>query len=729
VTDAAAIAPLLQQAFARHGAGDFAGARQVYERVLTIAPGQFDALHGLGIVCIQQRDHAGAEALLRRAVAANPRSAEAHSNHYAALAGLGRHDEALAACDRALAIHPRYPEALCNRGLALAALARYDEAIASYDAALDARPAFAAAAYHRGLALAALARHEEALASYDRALTHSRPSAAALYNRGVALAALGRARAALAEYDRALALAPDLVEAHNNRGGILTAQKQYDAAVASYDRALALAPDFAQARYNRGIARASLGRHADAAADFAQVVAQDPGLAFVDGMLLHARMQQADWRDFDAASARVVAAARAGAPSADPLTMLALSDAAADQLACARTWVTAQCPAVAAWPNDRRYAHERIRIAYLSADFREHAVAYLMADLLERHDRARFEVSALSFGPATGDRMRMRLEGAFDRFVDVREESDAEIARRMREMEIDIAIDLAGHTADARPGIFARRGAPVQVAYLGFPGTLGAPYYDYIVADRTVIPATRFGDYAEAVVWLPDTFQANGARPLGERMSRRDAGLPDEAFVLCAFNSTYKITPTLFALWMRLLARIPDGVLWLVGSDEALIENLHRAARMRGIDDARLVFAPRLPYARHLARYALADLFVDTLPFNAGTTASDALAAGCPVLTCSGDAFASRMAASLLAACGLPELVTQSLAEYEALALALAVDRPRLGALRNRLPHARDRAPLFDTDRFRRHLEAAYVEMHARAMRGEAPAHFAVEPL
>jgi predicted O-linked N-acetylglucosamine transferase (SPINDLY family) len=351
-----------------------------------------------------------------------------------------------------------------------------------------------------------------------------------------------------------------------------------------------------------------------------------------------------------------------------------------------------------------------------------------MAEIFERHDRSRFEVTAFSFGPEKQDAMRARVSKAFERFVDVRGLQDAGVAALARKLSVDIAVDLKGHTEDARPGIFAQRAAPVQVAYLGYPGTMGAGYMDYIIADATVIPEAHKEHYTEKVVWLPDSYQANDStRPISSRTySRGLEGLPETGFVFCCFNANYKFLPGTFDAWMRILKHVQGSVLWLIEDNAEAVANLRKEAVRRGVDAGRLVFAGRLPQAEHLARQRLADLFLDTLPCNAHTTTSDALWAGLPVLTRSGETFAGRVAASLLKAVGLPELVVATQEAYEALAIALASDPARLAAIRRKLSAARLTSPLFDAARFAHNIEAAYVAMHERHLAGALPDHFAV---
>jgi predicted O-linked N-acetylglucosamine transferase (SPINDLY family) len=398
---------------------------------------------------------------------------------------------------------------------------------------------------------------------------------------------------------------------------------------------------------------------------------------------------------------------------------------------CARTFCRDRHPPSpqAIWRGER-YDHSKIRIGYLSADFRHHPMAYLMVGLFERHDRSRFETTAFSFGPDPRDEFRRRLENSFDGFLDVRTKTDRELAVLLREREIDIAVDLMGYTNNGRPGILALRAAPIQVNYVGFAGTLGAEHIDYIIADRVVIPDKFRKFFTEQVVYLPDTYWPTDCeRAVAETPTRMAAGLPETGFVFCCFNQSHKIAPPIFDIWMRLLRQVGGSVLWLVEDDADAACNLRHEAERRGVAESRLIFAPRVKIEAYLARMPLADLLLDTLPFNAHTTASDALWTGLPLVTCVGSAFAGRVAASILRAAGLPELITDNLADYEALALRLAGDPQRLAQIRAKLQRNRQRYPLFDTDRFRRHIESAYQTMWERHQRGDSPGGFAVAPL
>jgi protein O-GlcNAc transferase len=548
--------------------------------------------------------------------------------------------------------------------------------------------------------------------------------------RGNVLVALGDFEEALASFAEAVKAKPDFCEVHYNRGKLLKELGRTEEALASYEQALAIQPRFADALANRGNLLMVLGRYAEAIDAFAKLCQLEPDFEYALGNLIHAKQQICSWQGLEPMLVQLALGLAAGKPVASPWMLVAATADPSLQRRCAEGVVARKFPATAN-PLSRgtRYAHERIRIAYVSADFYDHATMHLMAGLFERHDRSRFEIVAFSFGPNVVDPMRRRLEPAFDRFIVAAQKTDDEIASDIRALEIDIAVDLKGFTRDSRTGIFARRPAPVQVNYLGHPGTMGAPYIDYIIADRCVIPEQHKAFYSEKIVYLPDSYQANdNTRRIAETVpSRSEAGLPADGFVFCSFNRSYKITPELFSLWMRLLERTPGSVLWLFETNEAASANLRSEAARCGIEPERLVFAQRLPPEHHLARHRLADLFLDTIPCNAHTTASDALWAGLPVLSCVGTTFAGRVSMSLLHAVGLGELVTRSLEEYEALALALTHDRDRLAQLKAKLAANNRSAPLFDTEGITHHLEAAYTKMWDIQQRGEPPASFSIE--
>ena len=440
-------------------------------------------------------------------------------------------------------------------------------------------------------------------------------------------------------------------------------------------------------------------------------------------------MHICDWINFDIECAHLTSSVRNKKANTEPFAFLGISSSPDDQLQCAKLWVAEKYPPFQKpiWRGEH-YRHDRIRVAYVSADFHQHATSYLMAGMFECHDKSRFEITAISIGPEDSSEMRRRLRRSFEHFIDAKALSDAEIASRISEAEIDILIDLKGFTQDARTNVFAQRPAPIQVNYLGYPGTMGASYIDYIIADQTVIPDECRKFYSEKVAVLPNTYQVNDRKRVisDKAFTRSDVGLPSQGFVFCCFNSKYKITPRIFDRWMRILKQVEGSVLWLLEDNTSAASNLKKEAVARGVSSERLVFAKRMPLPEHLARHKLADLFLDTLPYNAHTTASDALWAGLPVLTCIGETFAGRVAASLLNAIHLPELITTTPEAYEQTAVDLATHPEKLAAIRHKLAENRLTTPLFDTKRFTKHIEVAYTMMYERHQAGLAPDHIIV---
>ena len=572
--------------------------------------------------------------------------------------------------------------------------------------------------------------HADAVRQFDVAVKLNAKNAAVHNSRGVALGKLKRVSEALASFDRAIALQPNNAEAHSNRANALRELDRLEEALTSSNRAIAVKPDYAEALNNRANVLLRLRRYQEAAGDLERVLRINPHFPYAKGMLLHTKMRLCDWRAFDSEIAAVKADLAAGKAVSTPFALLSESGAARDQLLCAQAWVWDKSPP-ASTPiyKGEKYRHDRLRVAYISADFGEHPTSYLLAGLIEEHDRSRFKIIGVSLGTGAASPMRLGITAAFDNFTDTGRKDDREIAGLLRHLEVDIAVDLMGFTHESRPGIFALRPAPLHVNYLGFPATMGADYMDYLIADRFVIPAEHEAHFSEKIAYLPDCFQANDSkRRMGEQpRTRTDAGLPEEGLVFCAFSNSYKITPAMFDVWMRLLRRVDGSILWLLGGSTAVEANLRREAAGRGIAPDRLIFATRLGYADYLRRYQLADLFLDTSPFNAGATASDALWAGLPLITCAGEAFAGRMAGSLLHAIDLPQLVTASLEDYERMALELAQDRAAIEALKVKLAQGRATCALFDSARFARHVESAYQTMWQRHAAGQPAASFSVQ--
>jgi predicted O-linked N-acetylglucosamine transferase (SPINDLY family) len=764
---ASQLAQILQHGMTAHRQGRLAEAERAYQAVLEVRRDDFDSLHLLGVLRWQQRRHDEASRLIKQALRVRPDSAEACANLGIVLQSLAQPDEAIAAYDRALAINPRYAKALCHRGDALRGLGRNAEAIASYDKAIAAAPDYVEAHVNRGVVLRELHRPAEALASFERALALRPTNLEVVYNRGNSLQSLGRFDEALRDYDAVLAGNPHAAEAHNNRGCVLEKLGRFEQALASFEAALALRPDNAETLHNRGNALLALSRHTDALASydralalapqrvdtlhnrgqtlvllrrygeaitaFEAVLAVDAANPSASAGLANCRLLTCDWQGVADIAEHARAAARGGDWSRlDPFAALCLFDEPADHLEYARAYLRRQLPvALQAFPARPSRRRERIRIAYLSSDFRNHPVARAIVRLFELHDRSRFETVGVSFGPDDASAMRTRIAAAFDRFLDVRGKTDWEIAKLLHDLEIDIAIDLNGNTQGARPAILAHRPTPIQVVYLGYPGTSGADFIDYILADETVLPPSSEPFYAERIVRLPSCYHpCDETTAVSDRaFTRSELGLPETAPVFCCFNRPDKITAPIFDIWMRLLAGIGGSVLWLSQMNDTAQENLRREAAARGADPSRLMFAPQIAgLGDHLARHRQADLFLDTLPYNAHSTAIDALRAGLPVVTCFGNALAGRVGGSLLKAVGLPELMATDLDGYEVLARKLVADRPQLESIRHRLLENRQKSPLFDLARTCRHIEAAYTTMWEMHQRGDSPRSFRVEP-
>lgn len=753
----------LQQAVSFHQQGRLEQAEQLYKAILHIQPEQADALHLLGFIAYQRGQAQIAVDLISHAIKINPNNAASYSNRGLALQALNRFDEALISYDHALHIKPDYAEALSNRGIVLKNLQRYDDALASYDRALSIKPDYVDALSNRGNVLKDLKRYDEALASYDRALSIKPDYVEALSNRGNMLKDIKRYDDALASYDRVLSIKPDYVEVLSNRGNVLKDLRRYDEALASYDRALNINPDyvdvlcnrgnvlhklqrydeafasythalhskpnFTEVFFNRGTMLSDLKCYTEALADYDRVLNSKPDFEFLFGYWLYIKMKLCDWREFNTNLEKLTQSVDCGERVSPPFSVLAVFSSAALQKKVACAYVQAKYPSNTLLPPITKYTHSKIRIGYFSADFHNHATAYLMAELFALHDRSRFEVIAFSFdSPRYKDDMRLRLESVFDQFIDVSQQSDEQAVTLARQLEIDIAVDLNGFTDGCRTSLFAMRVAPVQVNYLAYPCTMGADYMDYLLADWVLIPTEYQVYYSEKIAYLPNSYQVNDSHRLStdKDFTRAECGLPEHGFVFCCFNNNYKITPIIFDSWMRVLHHVEGSVLWLLEDNATATKNLRQEATVRGIDATRLVFAQRLALPEHLARHRLADLFLDTLPCNAHTTASDALWAGLPVLTCIGETFASRVAASLLKAIGLPELITTTLKDYEALAVQLAHHPEQLTAIKHTLADNRLNYPLFNTQLFTQHIESAYQIMFNRSQVGLAPAHIYV---
>jgi predicted O-linked N-acetylglucosamine transferase (SPINDLY family) len=627
----------------------------------------------------------------------DPARAEAFYKRAGALNALGLLELSLADYDHAIALNPRYGHAFCNRGWVLERMGRKEDAVRSYDAALSIDPG----------------------------------DSLALYNRGTVLRQLGSAREALASFDEAILVKPDYAEAYVNRGNILQEMWRHEDAVISFNKAIELKPIFAEAFQGRGTSLQQLKQLQPAIDSFSQALALNPHQKFVAGMRRYLQMHICDWNNLDADLEQLTLDTRRGISVCPPFAMLSLFDSPSLQRIAAEVWIRSECSATKALGAFAgRSRGRKMRVGYFSPDFRDHPVAQLIAELFEQHDRTRFELTAFSLGPSAHDDMHARLQRSFDRFIDVQDKSDVEVASLARQLEIDVAVDLCGLTEHSRTNIFALRAAPIQINYLGYPGTMGAGFIDYLIADRIVVPESQLPHFAEKVIFLPNFYLPSDSirPPKVNPFSRRELGLPDRGFVFCCFNHVGKLMPSTFDSWMRILKQVDGSMLWLANTNSVAADQLRHEASQRGIQAGRLVFASRIDsLAEHRARLGHADLFLDTSPYNAHVTALDALWAGLPLLTLIGEAFAGRVAASLLTVIGLPELIATSRRQYEEIAVYFGNNADRMAEIRAKLLRSRANTQAFDIPRFAAYLEAAYSNVFDRYSKGLPPDHIHME--
>ena len=713
----------------------FNNALAVYQAALKVRPNHAETWIGCAHVLMNLKRFDEALEASSKAVRLDPRNASALRSRGSILYTMRRPADALKSFDEALRLNTALPETFTDRGTVLNELRRFDEAGVAFDKALAIKPAFAEAWLGRGNTFFGLLRYDDAIAAYERAIALRHDLAEAWFGIASALTRLRRIDDALKAYDDVIRIRPGLAEAWIGKGALYTDLRQADGALDCFDRALALDSGSPEAWFAKGSFFIEASEFEQAAAAFERSFAGRADQNYIKGYIAYAQAQICNWAPFEPMRRDCVADIAGGLPAATPFVALACNTTAAEQLACAKTYASLSFPSAGvskAWPERSERETGRIRLAYLCGDFRDHPVSQLAVGVFERHDRARFETVALSTGPDESSDMRRRIEAAFDQFHDVRMQSDGDIARLIEQLGCDIVVDLTGLTQGGRTALLASKPARVQVNWLGFAGTTGAEFMDYIVADRVVIPPEIAQYFTEKVVTLPGCYLPNDStRAIASHVpSRAEQGLPDGAFVFCSFNNSYKITSTVFERWMNLLRQVDNSVLWLSSMNNAARANLQKEAERRGIASSRLLFAQRAEQQQdHLARLQLADLFLDTPGYNAHATSCDALWAGVPVLTCIGDTFAGRVAASALTALGMPELIVETLDEYEFLALSLARDAQRLAGLRNKIGSNRNTALLFDTERFTRQIEAAYDTMQQRALRGELPEAFTVDPV
>lgn len=716
------VGSLLNQAVQYFQNGNLNTAERLIGQVLQLHPKNFDALHILGVIKGVQGQHDEAKKLFEKAILINPQNNFVHFNYAKALSEMGKDEQALSHFQTATRLAPGHVEAWLAYGKSLAKLGKTEEALQCFEQALSQNQNSIEAWINRGLSLMQLKRFEEAKGSFENALNMNMSLAEVWAYRGNTCLELSNNQESLQSFDRALALDAGSVYAHYLRGNALTALRDFDGAIVAYSKAIELDSNHAGAYNNRGYAFLELKEFKKAIADFQTTLNLVQEAPYTLGALAYAKLRTSEWSNLEQILGAIHGGLLAGAKVSSPFPILSLLDEPILQKTGAEIWMNEKYSYIRSQkPQLQSLEGRKIRVGYFSADFREHPVAFLTAELFELHDKERFEIYAISLGPQVDSPIRQRLEKSFDRFVEAEQLPDQEIAALSRSLDIDIAVDLGGLTAGGRSAIFAHGAAPVQVNYLGYPGTMGSSAYDYIIADQNLIPETDAQFFSEKVAYLPVCFQPNDRKKeVAEHLqSRAQWDLPEQGFVFCCFNNAYKINPPVFSAWMKILLAVKGSVLWLSEDNAEVSLNLRNEALKHGVDAGRLIFAQRTEsMAEHLGRQKLADLFIDTWPFNAHTTASDALWAGLPVLTREGKSYSSRVAASLLRALNLDRLITNTTEAYEALAIDLGNNPHQALELKRMLTENKLTSRLFDTPTYTRSLENAYQQMMQQKSQG-----------
>jgi predicted O-linked N-acetylglucosamine transferase (SPINDLY family) len=704
-------------------------ALQAYDAASEISPNDIEILLNKACVYIDISRYDLALITLEIIINLKPDYSAAWSNKGIALYHLGSFQDSINAYDTAISFNSYSFEAWSNKSLPLIKLDRLIDALYACDVALTINSNYVEAWSNKGNALYELKRHEEALVHYDKALSLNPNFYKGWSNKATVLHELKRYDEAIIHYDKALSLNPDYSECWSNKGNALQELKRYDEALVHYDKALSLNPDYSECWSNKGNALQELKRYDEALVHYDKALSLNSDIQLLLGEFLHLKMIICDWSNFEIYLGKLIQKLSRKKFISSPFPLLSLVDDSLIHRVSSEIYIQSKYPSnTVLGPIRKHPLSPKIRVGYFSANFHNHAIGYLMAEFFELHDKSQFELIGFSFGPIVNDGMRERLQKSFDQFIEVGNQSDIEIAQLSRNLDIDIAVDLMGFTQDSRTGIFSYRAAPIQVNYLGYPSTMGAEYMDYIIADKTLIPVKSQSYYSEKTVYLPNSYQVNDRKRVisDRKFTRQELGLPESGFVFSCFNNNFKILPATFAGWMRILKEVEGSALWLLQDNPWVAENLKNQAVHYGVHPQRLIFTERMSLPEHLARHRQADLFLDSFPYNAHTTASDALWAGLPFLTLMGQSFASRVAASLLHAIGLPELITSTQSEYEALAIELAKNPEKLNAIKTKLAANRLTTPLFNTPLFTKNLEAAYLKMYERYQAGLTTDHIVV---
>jgi len=685
-------------------------------QALELTPNDADCLLNLGLAHAQMGDAANAEARFQDVLRVVPRHAEAVFNLGVLALDAGRLEDARRWFEQGIASEPRHADAQVNLGIVLQRQNQNEDAGVQFRRALEIAPDHAAALTNLAQVMVQQGRHEEARQHYEQALRAAPAMTAAREGLGTLCLLLGRMQEAAAHLRAVLRAEPGNAVAHARLAEALFHMQELDEAQSVAQQAIALDKSMVDA-YITLVEIHFVRKDDEHALTTIRSGVEQTGSTLLRGIQARELKRTCDWDEWAAVWQQLSAEMAAGGVVSSPFSLLYQPTTPHEQLEYTQRWCAARygvirqhSPAPTSVP--RGVSRRKPRIGYLSSDFHKHAVAYLVVEVLELHDRGNYEVFAFSFGPEDGSPMRARLRNACEHFIDIAWEPDDVAVKRVRDADLDIVVDLKGHTMGSRTALLASRLAPVQLNWLGYPGTMGAGFIDGIIADGFIIPPEFEGYYSERVLRMPHCYQPNDrTRECAKPLLRVQYGLPDESFVFCCFNQAFKISPEVFACWMRILRRVPGSVLWLLEDNPRATHNLQTTLAAGGLAHDRMIIAPRLPQAQHLARYKVADLALDTFPYTSHTTASDALWNDCPLVGLCGETFAARVSGSILAACGLPDLTTYSLLDYEELAVRLAADRTALDAMRQRVTAARQSAPLFDSVRFTRDLEAIYSSL------------------
>tara|TARA_B100000965_G_scaffold282023_1_gene239850 strand:+ start:96 stop:2273 length:2178 start_codon:yes stop_codon:yes gene_type:complete len=687
-------------------------------------PNNFDFLHLLGVITFREKDYKKSEEVISKAIKIKPNHVEIYDLYAFILLNLRKFDLAIKSWDEAIKLKPDYAEAYNNRGNILFELGKIEDSLESYEKAIKIKPDYADAYNNMGNPLRKLNKINAALKSCEKAIEFNPNHIEALNNKGNILFALGKIEDSLKSYNAVIKLSPNNPQIYNNLGIVLNKLDKKNSALESYEKAIKIKPDYAEAHYNKGNILLELNKNNAALNSYKKALETKTYIKTLLGTILNTKLKMCDWTNLNKDLQNFKDEITNPKKIPNPFFLLPVIDSPKIQKHAAEKWFINEYTSLNNNLEEisKRKKNKKIKIGYYSADFREHAVGQLIANLFELHNKSNFEIFGFYFGPDVNDYTHKRISKAVDKFINVSLKNETEIAKLSRNFQIDIAVDLMGHTERSRFKIFAERCAPIQVSYLGYPGTLGTNCIDYLIADKTLIPKENQQYYSEKIIYLPNTYLVNDStkKLSKKKFTRENLGLPKNNFVFCCFNQSQKILPEIFNIWMKILKKVNGSVLWLFETNEVSCKNLKQEATKVGIDANRIIFAKRLPLLEeHLARYKAADLFLDTFPYTAHSTCADSLRAGLPVLTLQGHSFASRVSSSLLEAVGLKELITHSLNEYENMALDLASNLSKLKNIKKKLEDNKNTTPLFNTKLFTNNIEKAYVLMFEKYIKGE----------